>query len=671
MARQYRLQKPANPKRSGIDYKAELNPSQYAAVSAWPPGPSLVIAGAGSGKTRTLTYRVAWLLDKGVAPNAILLLTFTNKAAREMIERVEKLVPLDVSGLWSGTFHSVGNRLLRRHAEMVGWRQNFTIMDREDQKELLSGVLSAAGVDTKNGRFPKADVVSDMISYAANTGQALSDVVAQRYPYFSHLDAEIERVAGLYAEKKVASNCMDFDDLLVQSVRLLAENPELRENYRKRFQFVLVDEFQDTNTVQSELVDLLVGENRSLMVVGDDAQSIYSWRGANFENILSFPERYPGATVFTIETNYRSVPEILDVANASIAMNTRQFPKKLTAVRAEAGELPGLIPLNDPGQQAQFVTERIVELVADGVELNEIAVLYRAHFHSMDVQMALTAAEVPFTVTSGLRFFEQAHMKDVAAFLRIVVNPDDEVAFLRLARMVDGVGEKTARQMWIQWCRACGGKRPTSFGKILSEIKVPAKGRGELEQVGYTLDELVQDGVLVSSQDAITSVIDGIYDEWLKDKFPNYTSRRQDLEQFRAYAIGHPELESLLAELSLLSGIETPSQTKPGEEKATVTLSTIHQAKGLEWKAVFLIWLTASMFPNPKALGEDSGSGGKEEERRLFYVGLTRAKEHLHLCYPMLWPGSYSGDVMQSPSPFLAELPDALLEMWDIEEDTW
>ena len=280
----------------------------------------MVIAGAGSGKTRTLTYRVAWLLDRGVPPSAILLLTFTNKAAREMLERVEHLVPFDISGLWGGTFHSVGNRILRRHADLLGWTPSFSIMDREDQKDLLGTVIAAAGVDPKKERFPKAEVIGDMVSYAVNTGVGLADVLEARYPYFAHLEEEIAKVANLYASKKKTVNSMDFDDLLVQSARMLREHEDVRDSYQRRFQFILVDEFQDTNAVQHEFVDLLAARHRSLMVVGDDAQSIYSWRGADFESILSFPERYEGAAVHRIETNYRSVPEVLALANASIAV---------------------------------------------------------------------------------------------------------------------------------------------------------------------------------------------------------------------------------------------------------------------------------------------------------------------------------------------------------------
>jgi DNA helicase II / ATP-dependent DNA helicase PcrA len=665
MARQYKLQREPATGRSGIDYRAELNDEQFAAVTS-KPGPALVIAGAGSGKTRTLTYRVAWLLDQGVPPAALLLLTFTNKAAREMLERVKALLPFDLSDLWGGTFHSIGNRMLRKHCELLGWRRNFSIMDREDQKDLMAAVIAGAGIDPKEYRFPKPDVFCDILSYALNTASPLERVVEARYPYFAHLAELFDKVAAAYAAKKREVNSMDFDDLLVQAVGLLRRHPEVRENYSRRFGFVLVDEFQDTNSIQAEFVDLVAPENRSLMVVGDDAQSIYSWRGANFENILAFPERYPGTRVFRIETNYRSTPEILGLANASIRINARQFEKTLRAARP-SGPKPALIPLADPKQQAAFVAQRILELRDEGVELREMAVLYRAHFHSMDIQMELTARGIPFQITSGLRFFEQAHVKDVAAFLRFVVNPRDEVAFTRIVRMLPGVGGKTAEGLWAKWLRverACGG-RPEAYSPHLGAIKVPAKAAEAWRQLGFTLDELVPGGAPAHPAAAIHSVMHGVYEDLMRAKFSNFEQRWQDLEQLRLFASGHADLETLLGELALLSGVDVAADGKQEPDGESVTLSSVHQAKGLEWQAVFLVWLADGMFPNARAV--DAGDpAALEEERRLFYVALTRAKDDLHLCYPMLWPGNYQGEVIQRPSPFLCELPADAMEAWEV-----
>ena len=394
MTQEYIL-KPAHGTRElHIDYKAELNDQQHAAVTAigadgsLNSGPMLVIAGAGSGKTRTLTYRVAWLVEHGVPPGRILLLTFTNKAAREMLRRVESLLPTDVSAIWGGTFHHVGNRILRRHASLLGYGSDFTILDREDSKDMLDDCIAEAKIDTKQERFPKGDVLAEIYSLTVNTERSIERVLAEQYDYFSHLAEQIQKLRTAYGERKRKANAMDYDDLLVNCLRLFQEHKEVGERYREQFSHVLVDEYQDTNKIQADLIDALAMLHRNLMVVGDDAQSIYSWRGANFRNILSFPERYPSARVFKIEVNYRSVPAILKLANDAIKGNVHQFAKVLQPVRT-GGAKPWLVACPDANQQAQFVAQRILELRDEGVGLNQIAVLYRAHFHAMELQMEL------------------------------------------------------------------------------------------------------------------------------------------------------------------------------------------------------------------------------------------------------------------------------------------
>jgi DNA helicase-2/ATP-dependent DNA helicase PcrA len=422
MAQEYILHPVHGPRELHIDYRKELNEQQYAAVTAAGGGPMLVIAGAGSGKTRTLTYRVAWLVEQGVPPERILLLTFTNKAAREMLRRVEGLLPMDVSAIWGGTFHHVANRLLRRHAKLIGYGNDFTILDREDSKDMLDACITDAGIDTKAERFPKGDVLAEIYSLVVNTERSIERVLAEQYDYFSHLVEQIRKLQRLYAERKVKANAMDYDDLLVNALRLFQEFKEVGDRYREQFLHVLVDEYQDTNKIQADLIDAIAMQHRNLMVVGDDAQSIYSWRGANYRNILSFPERYPSAKTFKIEVNYRSVPAILKLANDAIKGNVHQFAKHLQPVR-QGGAKPWLVPCADGNQQSQFVAQRILELRDEGVALNEIAVLYRAHFHAMELQMELTKRNIPYVITSGLRFFEQAHVKDVSCFLKVAVNP--------------------------------------------------------------------------------------------------------------------------------------------------------------------------------------------------------------------------------------------------------
>jgi len=669
MARDYTLvSAPTSHTGRRIDYAAELNAQQLAAATC-PPGPSLVIAGAGSGKTRTLTYRVAYLLENGIDPRNILLLTFTNKAAREMIQRVEELVQLDPRQLWGGTFHSIGNRLLRRHATEIGFEQNFSIMDREDQKDLMQTVIAECEIDTKGLRFPKPEVLGDLYSLAINTRKSIQDVVLRRYSYFDRLMEPILAVQKAYEKKKKATNNMDFDDLLVKTVELLQDNPGILERYQRQFQFLMVDEYQDTNTLQGEFIDLLAREHRNLMVVGDDAQSIYSWRGANFQNILKFPDRYQGAQVYKIETNYRSVPEILRLANEAISVNRNQFAKQLQPARQQKENLPALVPLGTPTEQARFIAQRILELRdEEGIELEEIAVIYRAHFHSMEVQMELTARGIPFQVTSGLRFFEQAHIKDVAAFMKVIVNRRDEVAFKRLVKMLPGIGPTTAEGLWRKWLDSdvsdAASGRPSPF---LLEFKVPAKGRKAWEQLAYTLDELVdEEGKPVPPAQMIPSILGGVYEDYLRSKYPNYEARKQDIEQLKQYSRGFEDIGEFLSQLSLLTGVDTGNTPNQEPDREAVCLTSVHQAKGLEWRVVFLIWLADGMFPNSRVMEDDDADGGLEEERRLFYVAVTRAKDELYLTYPTVWPGAHNGEVLQRPSRFLKDFPKELVEEWRV-----
>ena len=663
MARKYTLERPTTSGASGIDFTEDLNEQQLAAVSS-PPGPSLVIAGAGSGKTRTLTYRVAYLLDRGIDPRNILLLTFTNKASKEMLERVRSLVPRDVSEMWGGTFHSVGNRILRRHAEEIGFTKSFSIMDRDDQKSLMNTVIAECEIDTTARRFPKPDVLISIFSLIENTGIALEELLEDRYPYFEEWAEEAR-----YRVKKRQINSMDFDDLLVLTLKLLQENEELRGLYQKRFQHVLVDEFQDTNHVQSELVDLLVGEGQSLMVVGDDAQSIYSWRGADMDNILSFPERYPDAQVYRIEKNYRSVPEILELSNSAIKANRHRFEKDLEAAREGGAMMPALVSLEDPNSQAQFVAQRILELREEGVELEEIAVLYRAHHQSMTLQMELRNRGIPFQITSGLRFFEQAHIKDVAAFMRFVTNRRDEVSFKRMVCLLPGIGAKGASKLWKGWAEtphATAENPPAAFSDILGDLAVPKKSASHWEQLGHTLDELVSADGFARPAEMIFSVLEGVYDEVMRESFDNYEHRRSDLEELMSYADRFDDVLECLAQLSLMSAVDgDPSGSKAEVDAEQVVLSSVHQAKGLEWRVVFVISLTDGMFPNGRVLDADD-EYMLEEERRLFYVAITRAKDELYLTYPQINPKSYSGEVIQRPSRFLDDCPAELMEEWQV-----
>ena len=654
MPREYMLQPAPSAATISIDYAGELNEQQYAAVTA-PPGPLLVIAGAGSGKTRTLTYRVAYLLENGVDPRNILLLTFTNKAARQMLDRVANLLPVDASGLWGGTFHSIGNRMLRRHGSALGFSSGFTIMDREDQKDLLNSVVASAGIDPKEIRFPKGDVLADIFSFVVNTERPIEELLAEKFPYFLPLLEQIKDVHARYERRKKSTNSMDFDDLLEKTLRMLKEHEEIAAFYRRQFQFILVDEYQDTNKIQADFIDLLAAEHQNVMVVGDDAQSIYSWRGANFQNILAFPRRYPNAQVFKIELNYRSVPEILQVANASISANLQQFRKNLSATRLTNSAKPAMVALNDGGEQAQFIAQRILELRDEDVELNEIAVLYRAHYHAVELQLELSRRGIPYQITSGIRFFEQAHIKDVAAFIRFVANPRDEVAFKRMVRLLPGIGGKSAENLWRAWEESLNQNAViVSWSDRLLPMSVGSRARRSWQQLADTLDEIAPTGDPKQPTEMIMSIVEAIYDDYAKANFANYELRKEDLTQLAAFARQFKDIHEFLSQLALISNVDAEPAVNQAGEKEAVNLSSVHQAKGLEFHTVFVIWLTDGMFPSSRSLETREAI---EEERRLFYVAITRAKDELYLTYPHMRLNAGYGDMFQRPSRFLKEIP--------------
>ena len=663
MSREYTLQRAPAATSINIDYAAELNEQQLAAVTA-SPGPLLVIAGAGSGKTRTLTYRVAYLLENGIDPRNILLLTFTNKAARQMLDRVVNLLPVDASGLWGGTFHSIGNRMLRRHGRALGYSSGFTIMDREDQKDLINAVIASAGIDPKEIRFPKGDVLADIFSFVVNTERPMEELLAEKFPYFLPLLEQIKDVHARYEKKKKSTNSMDFDDLLEKTLRMLLEHEEIAAFYRRQFKFILVDEYQDTNKIQADFIDTLAAEHKNVMVVGDDAQSIYSWRGANFQNILEFPKRYPTAQVFKIELNYRSVPEILAVANAAIASNVQQFRKQLSATRDSHSTRPALVALNDSSEQAQFVAQRILELRDEGVDLNEIAVLYRSHFHAVELQLELSRRGIPYQITSGIRFFEQAHIKDVAAFIRFVVNPRDEVAFKRMVKLLPGIGNKSADNLWRTWENSLNDRGDiSSWSERLLAMPVTAKSKKSWEQLAHTLDEIAPGGQPNPPSEMITSVVEAIYDDYAKANFTNYELRREDLNQLAAFARQFKDANEFLSQLALISNVDAEAAPNQTADQEAVNLSSVHQAKGLEYHTVFVIWLTDGMFPSSRSLETRDAI---EEERRLFYVSITRARDELYLTYPHMRLNAGYGEIFQRPSRFLKEIPTNLVEDWQV-----
>ncbi len=682
MPREYTIQPFRADVDLHIDYRKELNDQQYAAVTAR-PGPALVLAGAGAGKTRTLTYRVAFLLEQGIPPDRILLLTFTNKAAREMMRRVADLLGGDLRDLWGGTFHSIGNRLLRRHADRLGYQTDFTILDSEDAKHLLSACLGASKIDIKATRFPKPEVLAGMFSLAVNTTQPMGGILHQYYRQFETLEPQIHALHEAYQQRKRESNVMDFDDLLVLWLRLLQEQEDIRERYQRQFQFVLVDEYQDTNLIQSELVDLLAARHENIMAVGDDSQSIYSWRGANFLNILDFPKRHPKAAIYKIEQNYRSTPEILNVANDAIAANTRQFAKQLAAVRP-GGVKPVLAVCSDAHEQAAFVAQRALELREEGFALGNMAVLYRSHFHAMELQLELTRRNIPFSITSGIRFFEQAHIKDVASWLRLLANPRDELAFKRIALIMPGVGPKAADKLWTAFQSTAGatpqeGSTPQTSKKgaptplpthhpIAGRLAAcghaaPKKAQDAWRSMAITMDQLEEPSLRQSPGKLIQLVLEAGYEDYLRTTYDNSESRLEDTQQLANFAAQYQQLEDFLSELSLLSTVDAEQETTQDKNDERIRLSSIHQAKGLEFDIVFVIMLCDGLFPTFRALDDPER---EEEERRLFYVAVTRARNELYLSYPLMRFAQGYENAMQQPSRFLAEIKPDKLDQWSL-----
>lgn len=656
--KRYVIHKEVRGRIPQIKFEQELNEEQLAVVIT-DNGPILVIAGAGSGKTRVVTYRVAYLLDRGVSPNGILLLTFTNKAAREMLHRVEHLMKIDTRYIWGGTFHHIGNMVLRQHAEKVGLKKNFTILDNEDAKDLIEVVLKDSKIDRKERRFPKGAILKEIFSYSVNTMKDIETSIQERAPFFYDIKEEIELVSQNYREKKHAINAVDFDDLLFYWHKLLSDYDELRRLYALTFSHILVDEYQDTNKIQGEIVDFMGLINKNVMVVGDDAQSIYSFRGANFQNILDFPSKYPETKVFKLETNYRSTPEILSLANHSIGQNTKQFTKALKSIKKN-GTIPVLAPLRDVVQQAEFVAQRVLELRDEGIALDNMAVLYRAHYHCMELQMEFTRRDIPFEIRSGLKFFEQAHIKDVIAFLRVMANPNDEVSWKRALKLFPKIGNRTAEHIY-DFLQTLSNPYDAFISKRIAD-KFKKIHKESIETWSRLFSDLTKLQDQEAPGDMISAVLNNGYIEYLKYNYPNYDTRLEDIGQLVNFSTKYQSVESFLSELSLMSGTSGEEILSANYEDERVILSTIHQAKGLEWKIVFIIWCAEGRFPNPRALDE----GGLEEERRLFYVATTRAMDELYLCYPLLAFDKQVGHIILKPSRFVSELRSTDYEEWQI-----
>ena len=633
----------------------QLNPEQLAAVTA-PDGPILVLAAAGTGKTRTLVYRVTHLVAQGVDPARILLLTFTNRASREMLERAQAVTGPGVGGVWGGTFHHMANRFLRRHADRIGFPNNYAILDRDDSRKLVSDAVKARNLRSR--LFPSAGVLLGVFGSAANTETAVEDLVEERFAGHEVDTDGVLRVYRDYEKRKRELSAMDFDDLLVNCVRLFREAPQTLAQYQERFLHVLVDEYQDTNTLQAELVDRLAALHRNVMVVGDDFQSIYSWRGADFRNILSFPERYADARIFKLETNYRSVPEILEVANACIAGNPEQFQKRLAATR-EPHRIPRMVRLRDGDHQAAHVVEAVRGMLREGYRPSDIAVLYRAHFHAMELERVLPRAQLPYIITSGVRFFEQAHIKDVCSILKVLTGPSDRLAFSRLLELFPGVGPGTVNRVWEKLGHRFDAASADARGTVRGMLR-PA-GRECWAAVEPILAAYGEEKLQSEPGEALLRFVKVFYEDYAVNTFENADRRLDDVGALILDTAKFADTEQFLSDIALMTNLDAEADARDAPRDECLRLSTVHQAKGLEWPVVIMLWLADGMFPSTRSLNESAE--GESEERRLFYVAVTRAKDELVLCCPELRRSREGGIIPYRPSRFVEELPRGLVEV--------
>lgn len=640
-----------------IDYKNILNPAQYEAVINT-EGPVLVIAGAGTGKTQTLVYRVARLVEMGINPQSILLLTFTRKAAQEMLRRASALIDSRCEKVSGGTFHSFANLILRKFANRIGYPSNFTILDQSDAEDLINLIRTNLGYDKQKKRFPKKQTLYDIISLSINKQCSIEEIVALQYPQFLDFIEDIKLIKNEYEKFKKKNALLDYDDLLVKLKELLEKDEEFRKYIHRNYRYIMVDEYQDTNKLQAEIIKLLGGTSKNIMVVGDDSQSIYSFRGANFKNIIDFPKDFPDAKIITIEENYRSTQAILNFTNQIIALMKEKYPKVLFT-KKEFGVLPQIIAAQNTTLESKFVVDKILDLREEGIALQDIAVLFRSGYISYDLEIELNKAGIPYRKFGGIKFIETAHIKDMISFLRILNNPIDKISWFRVLQLLSGIGPKKARSLTDEIEIAVNQNR-FSFDSFLSNQNVP--------ESTFELFKILKEanGKSLTPSDRL-SIILPFYEKILREKYDDFPKRLKDLEIFLAISERYRSLSSFLDDLAL----EPPTQSvydieSPGSDDEFLTLSTIHSAKGLEWHSVFIIGVVEGFFPNTRSSEtyEDI-----EEERRLLYVACTRAKRNLFISYPLVMFSRFEGLTYSKKSRFIAPIDQEYYEEWIINEE--
>ena len=642
--------------RFSINYQNELNPSQFEAASAL-GGAYLIIAGAGTGKTRTLVYRVARLIELGYDPKSILLLTFTRKAANEMMNRAAILLDNRCSKVNGGTFHSFANLTLRKYAKAVGLDSSFTILDQGDSEDVINLIRSEAGFISKEKRFPNKKTLAKVFSLNVNTGKPVEQIIEEDYPHFKDDLDKILDIKKIFTSYKHKNNLLDYDDLLVYLKNFLLEFGPGAKSLLSSIKFVMVDEYQDTNKLQADIVKGLTRINNNIMVVGDDSQSIYSFRGANFKNIMEFPELFKNVKIIKLEENYRSVQPILDFTNHIIELSLEKYPKNLYTKKS-GGILPVIIAASTENLQSKFIVEKILDLREEGVPLNDIAVLFRSSFFSFDLEIELAKANIPFQKFGGMKFIETAHIKDILAFLRIASNPKDIISWFRVLLLHEGVGPKTAQKILDELATA----RLTI--KADPGYNSSFRYNDKIANLFKLLYKLHTDKTLPSEKAQL--VVDYYY-PLFKDKYDDYNKRKKDIDIFLNITENYKTLNNLLADMAIEPIIDSVIDIgAEDKEDEFVSLSTIHSAKGLEWHSVFIMHLVEGFFPSSRSIEKVETL---EEERRLMYVASTRAKQNLFITYPMNLFDREAGTTLSKPSRFISEIDPGLAEGWLLEEE--
>lgn len=636
-----------------VNYEEDLNEAQLEAVKS-KDGPILVIAGAGSGKTKTLTYRVARLIEDGIKPENILLLTFTKKAAAEMLSRATIVLDNRCEKVAGGTFHSFANIILRKYSKLLGLKNNFTIMDRADCEDVINHIVGQL-FPKKEKRFPKKSTLLDIYSKSINKVTPTKQIIADEFPQFAHCEDKIIEVHKAYVAYKRENSVLDYDDLLLYIKLLLENNDGLRKRLSNEYKYIMVDEYQDTNTLQADVIRLLASEHNNIMAVGDDAQSIYSFRGANYRNILDFPRLFENTKIIKLEQNYRSTQNILKLTNEIISKAKEKYTKNLFS-NIVSPQVPALICAKDTQMEADFICQRILELLDEDISLSDICVLTRNARMSYNLEIELSKRAIPFQKFGGPKFMETAHIKDVVAHLRVILNPDDVISLTRILLLLKGVGASTVNNIM-----------PIIKGDLKPDIKLlPSNKSQSLTPLFNTLGQL-RDYSTTKKPEEIVSAVINYYRPILKDKYDDFSKREKDLDHFEYLSTQYSNLEDFISDLAL----EPPDASvegmyKKNSDDEALTISTIHSAKGLEWDSVFIIGAVDGRFPSAYSFNSEEEM---DEELRLMYVAATRAKNNLYITYPVDMYDYSMNMVLSKPSRFLDGIPDDILERWDITEE--